>query len=265
MENNTATDSTKSESFDVVIIGGGPGGSTAGAYLAMAGRKVLILEREKFPRFHIGEFMPKLGAEFCTANGSRFQRFWFARGIGPAYGQTFQVERARFDQVLLNHAASLGCTVREEARALDINLDGSEHTVRYGWMGGTSTARCRWLLDATGRDTFVGKKLGLARVPTQEDRRIATYAHFQGVYRNEGDAAGHITIVRLPGGWFWFIPLDAEKTSVGYVQRVDDLRASGRQPEESFDFVTQNYRELHTRLREAERIGEIHTTADYSY
>src|SRR4029077_19118533 len=131
MENQKTTAAApQSESFDVVIVGGGPGGSTAGAYLAMAGRKVLILEREKFPRFHIGEsmlpfsndifketgvwpklerggFMPKLGAEFCTANGSRFQRFWFGRGIGPAYAQTFQVERARFDQVLLNHAASL--------------------------------------------------------------------------------------------------------------------------------------------------------------
>jgi flavin-dependent dehydrogenase len=289
MENQKATtDAAQAESFDAVILGGGPGGSTAGAYLAMAGRKVLILEREKFPRFHIGEsmlpfsndifketgvwpklerggFMPKLGAEFCTANGSRFQRFWFGRGIGPAYAQTFQVERARFDQVLLNHAASLGCTVREEARAVDVDLAGDEHVVKYEWMGGTSTARCRWLLDATGRDTFMGKKLGLPRVPTQDDRRIATYAHFRGVFRNEGDAAGHITIVRLPGGWFWFIPLDAEKTSVGFVQRVDDLRASGRRPEESFDFVTQNYKELHARLREAERIGEIHTTADYSY
>jgi hypothetical protein len=148
---------------------------------------------------------------------------------------------------------------------LDVDLVGDEHVVKYEWRGATSTARCRWLLDATGRDTFMGKKLELPRVPTQDDRRIATYAHFRGVFRNEGDAAGHITIVRLPGGWFWFIPLDAEKTSVGYVQRVDDLRASGRRPEESFDFVTQNYKELHTRLREAERIGEIHTTADYSY
>ena len=282
------TDRSAVESFDVVIIGGGPGGSTAGAYLAKAGRKVLVLEREKFPRFHIGEsmlpfsndlfketgvwpkletggFMPKKGAEFCTATGTRFQRFWFARGIGPEYGQTFQVERARFDQVLLDHAASLGCTVREEARASDLDLDGAEHQVRYEWQGGTRTARCRWLLDATGRDTFVGKKLGLTRVPTQADRRIATYAHFRGVFRNEGEAAGHITIVRLPGGWFWFIPLDAEKTSVGYVQRVDDLRASGRKPEESFDFVTQNYQELDSRLRAAERLGEVHTTADYSY
>jgi flavin-dependent dehydrogenase len=276
------------ESFDTVIIGGGPGGSTAGAYLAKAGRQVLVLEREKFPRFHIGEsmlpfsndlfketgvwpklvdggFMPKKGAEFCTANGTRFQRFWFARGIGPEYGQTFQVERARFDQVLLQHAASLGCHVREEARACAVTFGKDEHLLTYEWSGAQRKVSCRWLLDATGRDTFVGKSLGLSRVPTQQDRRIATYAHFRGVFRNEGDAAGHITIVRLPGGWFWFIPLDAEKTSVGHVQRVDDLRESGRRPEESFDFVTQNYKELHDRLHDAVRIGDIHTTADYSY
>ncbi len=276
--------------FDAIIIGGGPGGSTAGAYLAKAGRKVLILEREKFPRFHIGEsmlpfsndlfketgvwpklvnggFMPKKGAEFCSANGSRFQRFWFARGISPEYGTTYQVERARFDKVLLDHAASLGCVVREEARASGLTLgQGSElHEISYECEGTTQTARARWLLDATGRDTFVGKSLGLGRVPTQTDRRIATYAHFRGVFRNEGDAAGHITIVRLPGGWFWFIPLDAEKTSVGYVQRAEDLRTSGRKPEESFDYVTQHYKELHSRLRGAERMGGIHTTADYSY
>ena len=276
------------ETFDVVIIGGGPGGSTAGAYLAKAGRKVLVLEREKFPRFHIGEsmlpfsndlfketgvwpklvdggFMPKKGAEFCTANGSRFQRFWFARGISPEYGQTFQVERARFDLVLLDHAASLGCTVRQEARASAVTFGDGDQEVTYEWNGDNRTARCRWLLDATGRDTFVGKTLGLARIPTQEDRRIATYAHFHGVFRNDGDAAGHITIVRLPGGWFWFIPLDAEKTSVGYVQKVDTLRESGLRPEESFDLVTQNFKELRDRLRDAARIGGIHTTADYSY
>ena len=288
METGNAKTPTEEELFDVVIIGGGPGGSTAGAYLAMAGYRVLIIEREKFPRFHIGEsmlpfsndifkeigvwpklesggFMPKLGAEFCTANGSRFQRFWFARGISPEYGQTFQVERARFDQVLLDHAASLGCTVLEQAPAIELDLGEDELVVRYECVEGVSTAKCRWVLDATGRDTFVGKKLGMRRVPTQADRRIATYAHFRGVFRNEGDAAGHITIVRLPGGWFWFIPLDAEKTSVGYVQRVDDLRKTGRKPEESFDFVTQNYKELYTRLREAERLGEVHTTGDYSY
>ena len=122
--------------YDTIIIGGGPGGSTAGAFLGKAGQRVLLLEREVFPRFHIGEsllpfgndvlkesgawpkidaagFQPKYGAEFFVGNGSRWQRFWFARGLVPGYGETFQVERAKFDHVLLDHAASCGCEVRQ--------------------------------------------------------------------------------------------------------------------------------------------------------
>src|SRR2546426_3145581 len=112
--------------YDTIIVGGGPGGSTAGAFLGRAGQKVLVVEKDKFPRFHIGEsllpfgndvlkasgawpkiqaagFMPKLGGEFLLGNSSLCQRFWFAQGLVPGYGQTFQVERSKFDEVLLQH------------------------------------------------------------------------------------------------------------------------------------------------------------------
>ncbi len=276
------------EHFDVVVIGGGPGGSTAGTYLTRAGMSVLILEREKFPRFHIGEsmlphsndifrelgvwpaleragFMRKLGADFATANGGRFQRFWFRDGLGSPYAQTFQVERSRFDEILLDHAAGSGCTVRQEARASELNLGENETELTYLWRGEQRRARCRWLIDATGRDTFVGKKLGMPRIPTQSDRRIATYAHYRGVGRNEGDAAGNITIYRINGGWFWFIPLDAEKTSVGFVQRNDDAKASGLGPDERLAQIITSHGAPRVRMQNAEMIGDVHTTADYSY
>ena len=109
--------------FDTIIVGGGPGGATAGALLAKAGQKVLVLEKETFPRFHIGEsllpfgndvlkasgawdkvtaagFIPKFGAEFCVGNTSKFLRFWFTNSLTPEHGQTFQVERSKFDEIL---------------------------------------------------------------------------------------------------------------------------------------------------------------------
>ena len=149
--------------MDTVIIGSGPAGSTIGALLARAGQKVLLVEKETFPRFHIGEsllpfgndvlkdsgawskieaagFQRKLGAEFCTGNGARFQRFWFARGLVPGYGLTYQVERARFDQLLLEHAVSCGCEVRQPcaAKAAARDKDGWRVTLAEGEV------RSRW-------------------------------------------------------------------------------------------------------------------------
>lgn len=276
------------ENFDVIVIGGGPGGSTTGTYLALDGKKTLILERERFPRFHIGEsllpygndilketgawekvekhgFMPKLGAEFCTGNNTRFHRFWFERGLGPDYAQTFQVERSRFDHVLLQHAAESGCDVREGCLVTEARLDDTSVTLLYQDGITRHEVRARWLVDATGRDTFIGRQMNLPREPTQLAKRIATYAHFKNVFRNEGRAAGHITVARVPDGWFWFIPLDGEKTSVGYVQSVNALKRTGLKPEESFERIIRDFPELRARLDGAERVGAFHVTSDYSY
>jgi 2-polyprenyl-6-methoxyphenol hydroxylase-like FAD-dependent oxidoreductase len=125
--------------FDVAIIGGGPAGAAAGAILALAGKKTVIFEKERFPRFTIGEsllphgndllkrigvwekiekagFLKKYGAEFCTGDRSRLQRFWFGRNLGPDHEYSYQVERAKFDELLLNHARECGVFVREATR-----------------------------------------------------------------------------------------------------------------------------------------------------
>jgi flavin-dependent dehydrogenase len=269
--------------YDTIIIGGGPGGSTAGALLARGGQRVLLVERETFPRFHIGEsllpfgndvlketgawkkieaagFQPKLGAEFLLGNGSRGHRFWFGNGLVPGYAQTFQVERSKFDHVLLDHAASCGCEVRQACAAKDVTHASGNWQVRLA----DGEVRCRWLIDASGRDAFVGRTLTLKQKPLRIPKRIAVYAHFTGVYRNPGSAEGHITIVRLKDGWFWLIPL-AGKTSVGMVRTLEDLKKSGRSPEEWFAQTVAGSTEISRRMKEAQRVGEFHKTSDYSY
>lgn len=277
------------ETPDVLIAGGGPGGCAAATYLARAGRRVLLLERDAHPRFRVGEsllpygndllremgvwekivahggFMEKRGAEFCTADGACFQRFSFAKGLGPAYAHTYQVERAKFDALLFAHAAEQGARTLERATVTAVRPGPDHVEVDYDHAGERRTARARHFLDATGRDAVAGRLLRLRKTATQAARRLATYAHFRGVTRNEGPAAGNITIARAPGGWFWFIPLDAEKTSVGYVRRLDEFKARGLPPGDDFDAAARRFPAIRERLAAAARVGDFHSTGDYSY
>jgi flavin-dependent dehydrogenase len=276
------------DSYDAIIIGGGPGGSTAGCALAQAGKKVLIIEKERFPRFHIGEslipfgndelrkigvwdkllegnFMPKLGAEFVVGDSSAITRIIFGQFLAPSYAQTFQVERARFDTLLLDHAAESGCEVWQESRVDSVSLNDDGASVVCMRNGERVELRSKWVLDATGRDAFLGKQLSLTRGDLGLPKKFATFAHFQGVRRNEPPADGHITVVRLDFGWCWIIPLDAEKTSVGLVQTLDHFRSTGLKPEECFEKVVSITPELKSRLGDAVRVSDYSFAADYTY
>lgn len=276
------------ESIDAIIVGGGPGGSTAGSVLARAGKKVLILERERFPRFHVGEslipygneemraigvwpkldqggFMPKLGAEFVTGNSTANIRILFSRFLHPEYAKTFQVERSRFDHVLLDHAAESGCEVWQEAQVQSATAsdDGVRVTCRRG--DETHELSARRILDASGRDAFLGKQMQLPKTDLGLPKKFATFAHFRGIQRNAPPADGYITVVRLDFGWLWMIPLDAEKTSVGLVQTLDHFRASGLKPEEFFQDTVAVTPELQRRMAGAERVSEFYFAGDYTY
>ena len=275
-------------SYDVIIIGGGPGGSTAGTVLAQAGKKVLILERERFPRFHVGEslipygneelraigvwpkleaggFMPKLGAEFVTGNSVASTSILFGRYLKPQYAQTFQVERSRFDHLLLDHAAESGCEVWQESKVKSavVTEEGVEVTCVRG--GETHKLSARWILDASGRDALLGRQMNLPKTDLGLPKKFATFAHFKGVRRNDAPADGHITIVRLDFGWFWMIPLDAEKTSIGLVQTLGHFRSTGMKPEAFFEHVVATTPELQRRMGEAERMSEFYFEGDYTY
>jgi flavin-dependent dehydrogenase len=276
------------ESFDTIIVGGGPGGSTAASVLAQAGKKVLILERERFPRFHVGEslipygneelraigvwskldqggFMPKLGAEFVTGNSTSSTRIIFGRFLHPEYAKTFQVERSRFDQLLLDHATESGCEVWQETQVQSATVaeDGVQVTCNRG--NETHQLNARWLFDASGREAFLGKQLQLPKTDLGLPKKFATFAHFRGIRRNDPPADGHITVVRLDFGWLWMIPLDAEKTSVGLVQALDHFRASGMQPAEFFQHTVAVTPELQRRMAGAERLSEFYFAGDYTY
>ena len=275
--------------YEIIIIGGGPGGSTAGALLAQSGHKVLILEQAKFPRFQIGEslipyandvllesgvwekvkkhgFMPKLGAEFTLTNSCGLHRFWFRDNPEPIHHQTFQVERSRFDQLLLDHAKECGCEVLQGAHVKDVYFHELDVQIYYEWEGKEHQVRAKKIIDASGRRAFLSKKLKLERDEIPLLKRVAIYQHFEDVYRNQGDASGHISVVRREEGWFWVIPLDEKKTSVGLVMSLDELKKNEDMDNEAFlRAQIKDSPEMSFRMSQAKALGACHVTTDYSF
>ena len=278
--------------FDAVIIGGGPAGSTAGAYLARSGLRTLIVEKERFPRFHIGEsimpvsnailretgvwekvaqagFVPKYGAEFHVANKSVLPKHVeFAKGLIPGLDYTFQAERAQFDHILLNHAAELGAAVRQETKVTmvrRVGRDGYEVALLPATGGATETVRCAYLIDASGRETLFQKPIKTAPANPDLAKRVAIYAHFANVTRPPGKVGGNIVIIRHVDGWAWFIPLSGDRASVGVVVTTDAMRAAKLKPEALFRKIVAESPKLTRALAEAETISPFHVTADYNY
>ena len=228
---------------DVVVVGGGPAGAVAAAALARAGRSVIVLERDHFPRFHIGEsllpeslpvlekigvapliereaFPVKHGATFILENGRARTRICFADALGER-GFARQVLRSRFDEILLRHAADSGAEVREGAAATEVSFAAD------GVRVNDIDAKC--LIDASGRWGFLARKLSLRR-PHPGLRKVAVYAHFPGTIRPSRTEEGDIVIVsRRNLEWIWLIPLPDGCTSVGAVFDHSD-HPSGADP-----------------------------------
>lgn len=273
--------------YDAIVIGGGPSGSTVAARLVQRGRRVLLLEKERFPRFHIGEsllpcsmplleelgampamhahgFLPKYAAEFVTADGSLTQRYAFADGLIAGAPSAFEVDRAEFDQVLLQNAARLGVDVREETTVVrfDITLEGVSVTARS--PDGTETHfSSQFLIDATGQTSFLAGRLGLREMDA-ELKNFAVFSHFDGATRHSGKQEGDISVVLVPGGWWWVIPLAGGRTSVGRVGPASML--GGRKPDETYfheQIAATPY--LARRLKDATRVAPVRTISDYSY
>jgi len=274
--------------YDVLVIGGGPAGSCAAWHTLKAGLRTLVVEREPFPRFRIGEsllphgnallretgvwpkieqagFIDKYGASFFLSNGLAHKEVVFARAIVPGLDRTYQVERSRFDAILLDHAREAGAEVRTRVTVRSVVAEGKGHRVSLETASGAEEVSARWIVDASGRDTFFPGELKRDLDPAQLPRRLAIYSHFRGVRRAAGTAAGHTVIVRLPDGWFWIIPIDAERSSVGLVTTAAAMRKAKTEPAEFFRQSVESSPKLKKMMAGSEPVMEFHVTADYSY
>lgn len=278
------------EQTDVLIVGGGPGGSTAATLLARQGYRVTLLEKEHHPRFHIGESllpanlplleqlgvaeevraigMLKWGAEFVSPWDGRRQEFLFADAWDKSMPHAYQVRRSQFDEILIRRARTEGAQVLEGCRAREVDLspaDGSGVRVLAECDDGSSKEfQARFLIDASGRETFLANRLGTKRRNVRHNS-AALYAHFSGAQRYAGDREGHITIYWFDHGWFWFIPLQDGICSVGAVVWPYYLKRRNCSVQEYFEQTIAQCAPLAERLGGATLVSVVEATGNYSY
>jgi flavin-dependent dehydrogenase len=271
---------------DVLVIGGGPAGSTAATLLARRGWSVQMLEKERHPRFHIGEsLLPmnlpvlerlgvieaverigvrKLAADFPAGAGD-YNSFRFSRALDAQRGHAFQVRRSEFDELLFRNAAANGVAAFEETTVLGIErkTDG-RHAVRIKQAGEERTLHARYVIDASGRDTLLGRQFDLKQANPRH-RSAALFAHYRGVVRRPGEDAGNITIYRLPRGWMWMIPLRDDVMSVGAVCDPEHFKTRRGALDEFLRDTLFAHPEARERMADAERVSEVEATGNYSY
>lgn len=284
---DTPRTGTPAVPVDVLVVGGGPAGSTAATLLARRGWKVTLLEKERHPRFHIGESllpmnMPilerlgvleqvrrigvlKLGADFPNDDG-RYNVFRFCDALDPKADFAFHVKREEFDQLLFEHARAEGVDAREAVKVERIEMDagGRPRTVHAQGAGGPLRFAPRHVIDASGRDAFLGGKLGLKR-RNPKHASAAVFSHYTGVARREGRDAGNISIYRHEHGWAWLIPLRGGVTSVGAVCYPDYMKTRKGDTEGFLLRTLHSVPEIARRMAGAQRIAPVHVTGNYAY
>jgi flavin-dependent dehydrogenase len=275
---------------DVLVIGGGPAGTTAATFLARQGWKVTLLEKDVHPRFHIGEsLLPmnlpilerlgvleqvrqigvhKPGADFpLRGNGDSVNVFRFDRALDAKFGYAYQVKRAEFDELLFNNALANGVDARQQVKVerVETGNDGRPQHVHARDVDGNALVFApRYLVDASGRDTFLGSKLKLKKKNPQH-QSAAIFSHFRGVTRREGEAAGNITVERFAHGWMWLIPLRDDVMSVGAVCFPEYLKTRSGDNESFLMETLRDTPSVWARMQHAERIAPVHATGNYSY
>ena len=271
------------EFLDVIIVGGGPAGSTAGTLLAKQGWNVTIFEKERFPRFKIGEsLLPgslctfermgvkekidradvivKHGGKIVSACGARTNRFLFSNVFRCKYPTAYQVERSKFDQILLDHAAETGCRVRQGELVTDFSCDPDGVTVTTD----TETLRTRYLIDCSGRNSLVGSRFNLRR-NYSDLQKFSLYAHFEDVDRAPGIEGTLTQMIRARDRWFWMIPITAKKTSIGVVLDAQTFRRMKLSPEAAFHRMLNEHPKVIEQMPRARRITEVYATGDFSF
>jgi flavin-dependent dehydrogenase len=276
-------------SCDVLVIGGGPAGSTAAILLAQRGYEVVLVEKARHPRFHIGESllpanlplferlgvgdrmraigMEKWGAEFTSSWDGRHQEFRFTQAWDKSLALAYQVRRSEFDEILIRRAAEMGAHVLEGCRAREVVFLEGGRRARVEVTqedGGGASFEARHLIDATGRDTFLGDRLNAKR-RNRKHNSAAMYAHFKGAHRATGRRAGNIGIFWFDHGWLWSIPLADGNTSVGAVVWPSYMKTRKVPVREFFLATIELCPPLAERLRAAQLSTEVEATGNYSY
>jgi flavin-dependent dehydrogenase len=276
--------------YDSIIVGGGPAGSTTAAVLAMKGRRVLLLEKEKFPRYHIGEsliphcyftlerlgliekmkashFPKKYSVQFVTPAGKLSQPFYFTQHRDHPAMQTWQVVREEFDQMLLDNARAAGAEVREEMTVKEaIRENGAVVGVRGANCAGQAFEfRAPVTIDASGRDGFTQVPSGW-RVRDPMLNKIAIWTYFKGAVRDPGMDEGATTVAYVPDkGWFWYIPWPNDMVSVGIVAEANYLYRDTRDLAEIFCREIGNNVWIKKHLAPGKVVAPYRVTAEFSF
>ena len=282
---------TVRKDWDVIVVGAGPAGCSAAIVLAELGRDVLVLERERFPRYHIGEslipftceplrrlglidamrkssFVKKHSVQFVSASGRQSEPFYFASRYDEEIAQTWQVLRSEFDLMLMNHARGRGATIAEET---SVTRFVEENGAVVGVEGVNKDGEpfeylAPMTLDCTGRNAVAALQ-NRWRVPDAKLNKVAVWTYYRGAGRDEGLDAGATTAAFVPHkGWFWYIPLHDGLTSVGVVADGKYLSRGGvRDPKEMFEREIGRNKWIESRLAEGTQEGEYFLTHEFSY
>jgi flavin-dependent dehydrogenase len=282
-------ESMTGNSTDVMVIGGGPAGSTFAALAAARGWRVTLLEKDQHPRFHIGESLlpmnvpileelgiieqirqigvPKLGADFTIANsGDEHRTFYFADALGGSPDHAFEVRRSEFDQLLFECGRRAGVDTLENTKVTDIEeLNGHHHRVTAVTSDGVERSwEARFLVDASGRDTVMASSRGW-KMRNSKHASAAVFSHFRGVERRTGEDAGNISIYWFSHGWIWMIPLRDDIVSIGAVCRPEYIKTRTGSLESFFLDTLNGITEVRQRMQSAEVAAPVQATGNYSY
>jgi flavin-dependent dehydrogenase len=273
---------------DVFVVGGGPAGATAAALLAERGHRVILAEKDRHPRFHIGESllpqnlplfdrlgireqvehtsMRKYGIEFFSPYHGKSVTYDFAGALDKRFPYSFQVRRSTFDHILLKNAAAKGAEVIEDCRVTSIAFPATGPARIEGRDGDGQEKNwtAAFVIDASGRDTLLASQLGL-KERNPRNGSAAMFGHFTNARRLPGAAEGNISVVWFDNGWFWFIPLSDGATSVGAVCPAAFFKNRGTDLTSFFNSVIASCPEIARRLKDATLVGEVTATGNYSY
>lgn len=276
---------------DVIVIGGGPAGSTVSTVLAQHGLRVQLFERERFPRFHIGEslipetywvlerigmldemrkspFVHKHSVQFISANGKLSAPFYFWDNKPHECSQTWQVVRSEFDHMMLNNARKHGVVADEGVQVTDVMFEGDRATgVRIRTQdGATQEIQAKVVVDASGQSGLIQHKRK-SRVWDPELNKGAIWTYWENAYRDTGKNEGATMVIQTPDrqGWFWYIPLHNNRVSIGIVGPFAHLFKGRENHEKTYTEEIERCPALQERLVNAKRVTGHFATRDYSY